>query len=406
MPSKGEALVSESDRDFPRTLILADDLTGAMDAAGPFAERGLSTWVAALPSDFDPARAARADVLSVNTESRHVDGDEAMRRVVSAYRHVGGEQFSVLVKKVDSTLRGNVVTETAAVLAVSNRERALVCPAFPAQGRVVIDGRVRVHGEPLELTVYARDSLSPSLAQPLPEAFSHIGPTTPVAAGALEDFNLSRPGIVLVDAIAEADLLRVAEVGLRQQSSVVLVGSAGLTTALARCAPLRSGQEAPSVLGRIVYVVGSRTPAAREQVAALVSDGARLVEAVNGRLRKEPVLSPGADVVLVAVPDKQGREGDPEEVAVMLARHAIRLVGPGNAQAIVATGGDTALSFLRASGNAVLCVGGELLPGIAYARFMLGTRPVWLVTKAGGFGDAGALCEIGRRLRLGAPAVI
>ena len=32
------------------------------------------------------------------------------------------------------------------------------------------------------------------------------------------------------------------------------------------------------------------------------------------------------------------------------------------------------------------------------------TRPVWLVTKAGGFGDGNALAEIGRRLRARAPA--
>jgi hypothetical protein len=33
----------------------------------------------------------------------------------------------------------------------------------------------------------------------------------------------------------------------------------------------------------------------------------------------------------------------------------------------------------------------------------MGTRPVWLVTKAGGFGDADALRRIGQRLREGAP---
>lgn len=87
----------------------------------------------------------------------------------------------------------------------------------------------------------------------------------------------------------------------------------------------------------------------------------------------------------------------------MLARHAMRLVGPGNAQAIVATGGDTAIAFLRSSGNPALAVGGELVPGIAYARFMMGTRAAWLVTKAGGFGSADTLSEIGKRLRAGAP---
>ena len=93
--------------DRPRVLIIADDLTGAMDAAGPFAARGLPTWVAALPEDCDPSRFVRATVVSVNTESRHLSPDEAARRVTEAWQQVGGEGFDIVVKKVDSTLRGN-----------------------------------------------------------------------------------------------------------------------------------------------------------------------------------------------------------------------------------------------------------------------------------------------------------
>ena len=38
----------------PRVLIVADDLTGAMDSAGPFAARGIETWVAAVAMHCDP----------------------------------------------------------------------------------------------------------------------------------------------------------------------------------------------------------------------------------------------------------------------------------------------------------------------------------------------------------------
>ncbi|MBK8018563.1 MAG: four-carbon acid sugar kinase family protein [Betaproteobacteria bacterium] len=397
----------ERQDDKERVLIIADDLTGAMDAAGPFANRGLLTWVAALPEDCDPSRFAKATVVSVNTESRHLSPEQAAQRVEHAFRQVGGENFSVVVKKVDSTLRGNVVAETEALMSVARRDRALVSPAFPAQGRILRDGKVYVRGEPLENTSFARDALSPALAVPLREAFAGSGKRKvhSQASGGLQDPDFLSPGIVVADAESDADLASLARAGLAHCSRLVLVGSAGLTTALAsQMSQEVERVEPPAVLGRIVYVVGSRAKASRDQAETLVADGARLVEAVNGRLRKEPVLAPGADVVLMAVPDKQGKEGDAGEVATMLARHAIRLVGPGNAQAIVATGGDTAIAFLRTSGNAALCVGGELLPGIAYARFMMGTRPVWLVTKAGGFGDPEALREIGRRLRVGAPA--
>lgn len=396
--------------DSPRILILADDLTGAMDAAGPFAARGLPTWVAALPDECDASRFARATVVSVNTESRHLPPDEAARRISHAWRQVGGEAFQIVVKKVDSTLRGNVLSETLAALEVSGRGRVVVAPAFPAQGRVVRGGEVLVRGEPLAATAFARDALSSALTEPLAQAFGRVaGPAGAenLSADAFATRDAQVTAWAVVDAQTDAELDVVARACLADPARWLQVGSAGLTGALARQLPVPAVRpEVPAVLGRIVYVIGSRAKVSRDQADTLIGEGARLLEAVNGRLRTEPVLAPGADAVLMAVPDAQGREGDATEVALMLARHAMRLVGAGNAQAIVATGGDTAIAFLRASGNPALAVVGELMPGIAYARFMAGPRPVWLVTKAGGFGDAHTLRNIGRLLRVGAPTPV
>jgi uncharacterized protein YgbK (DUF1537 family) len=386
-----------------RVLIVADDLTGAMDAAGPFAMRGMSTWVVALPEACEPARFARAEVVAVNTDSRHLPADEAARRVRQAFALMGGERFGLVLKKIDSTLRGNVVAETEALMQAAARTTAIVCPAFPAQGRVMRAGVVHVHGMPLEQTAFARDALSPALPGLLHHAFQTSA--RQVGVGGLRADLVDAPGVLVVDAESDQDLEAVAALGGSHPQQVLLVGAAGLTAALAAwIAPGAVRHEPPSVLGKIVYVIGSRSSVSREQGEALFADGAKLVEAVNGRLRREPVLTPGADVVLVSVPDTNGREGDASEVATMLARHAMRLAGPGNAQAVVATGGDTALAFLRTSGNPAVCVGGELMPGIVYARFMMGSRPVWLVTKAGGFGGADTLRQIGRLMRASTPA--
>jgi uncharacterized protein YgbK (DUF1537 family) len=88
-------------------------------------------------------------------------------------------------------------------------------------------------------------------------------------------------------------------------------------------------------------------------------------------------------------------------VADALAAAGLGLAERMAAGAVVATGGDTAIALLRASGNAALEVGGEVMPGIAFARLRLPRGTPWLVTKAGGFGDADALLQIGRRLRAG-----
>lgn len=372
----------------PRVLIIADDLTGAMDAAGPFAARGIATWVVACPDDCGARDVADAQVVSVNTESRHLGAAAAAARVEECFDRVGGEAFGLVVKKIDSTLRGNVVAETRAILQRTGRARALVAPAFPGQGRTMRGGKVYVRGEPLEQTAFVRDALSPALASPLGEALAQAGvPAT------------------LRDAEVDADLDAVVA-GLPQDASAPLVvGSAGITSALAR-AMAGAGKltPPPAVTGRVVFIVGSRAQASREQVARLEADGALVVPAPNGVPDSLPAGESDRAIVLMAVPDADGSEGDADQVARGLATNGLALARRPGTGALVATGGDTAIAVLRASGNAALEVGGELMPGIACARLKIDNKPLWLVTKAGGFGDPQALCEIGRRLRATASA--
>jgi len=373
-----------------RVLIIADDLTGAMDAAGPFAARGIATWVAACPDDCDPRNLAEAQVVSVNTESRHLSAADAAARVAQCFRRVGGESFPLVVKKVDSTLRGNVVSETLALLSLADRTDALVAPAFPAQGRTMRDGRVYVRGVALEETAFVRDALSPALSIPPARAFAEAG-----------------TAVTVRDAQTDADLDAIVAALPRDGVVPLVVGSAGITSALARAMPPGAKNAAlPSVTGRLVFVVGSRAQASREQVARLEADGALVVPAPNGVPAAAPVPAGTRSIVLLAVPDASGREGDAGQVALALATHALALARQPGTGALVATGGDTAIAVLRASGNPAIEVSGELMPGIACGRLVLDGKPLWLVTKAGGFGDRDALREIGRRLQSTSPANI
>ena len=88
-----------------------------------------------------------------------------------------------------------------------------------------------------------------------------------------------------------------------------------------------------------------------------------------------------------------------EQVARTLARSAVRVLRNRPVEALVATGGDTAVAILEALGRRALQVVGDLLPGIPYCRLDLDGRRLWLVTKAGGFGTPDTLIEIVRRLR-------
>jgi uncharacterized protein YgbK (DUF1537 family) len=385
----------------PRVLIVADDLTGAMDSAGPFAAAGVETWVAASPMQCDPSALHSARVVSVNADSRHLPADRAADRVREIAARLG-TGYDVVFKKVDSTLRGNVVAETLALMQATGRRRAIVAPAFPAQGRTVSGGVVHVDGIALAQTPFARDKLSPPPLAPLHEAFA-----TRVAAAAVAPDRIAQApggeGVLVVDAASDADLDATVDALGADLGGVLLAGSAGLTQALARklFAGTAALRETGKVRGTIVFAVGSRAVQSAEQVEALAAEAdTRVLRAPNGRLPAGE-LPAAENLVLRATPDAAGQEGDAGQVAADMARHAIDVARRTRAQAMVATGGDTAIAILSASGNPALQVLGDLMPGIPYARIRLDGAPLWLVTKAGGFGGRETFRELARRLRGG-----
>lgn len=385
----------------PRVLIVADDLTGAMDSAGPFAAAGVPTWVAAAPMQCDPSALQSARAVSVNADSRHLCADRAADRVREVAARLGAG-YDVIVKKVDSTLRGNVVSETLALMQATGRRCAVVAPAFPAQGRTVSGGVVHVRGVPLAQTPFAHDKLSPPPLVPLHEAFAAHVAAAAVAPGRVAAA-VRGEGVLVVDAASDADLDATVDAVGADLGAVLLAGSAGLTQALARrfFPGTAHGREAGSVRGTIVFAVGSRAVQSAEQVEALAADAdTRVLLAPNGRLPAGE-LPAAKNLVLKAAPDAQGKEGDAVQVAADMARHAIDVARRTRAGALVATGGDTAIAILSASGNPALQVLGDLMPGIPYARIRLDGAPLWLVTKAGGFGGRETFLELARKLRGG-----
>src|SRR5260221_14136208 len=103
----------------PRVLIVADDLTGAMDSAGPFAALGIETWVVAVPMRCDPASLKSARVVSVNTDTRHLPAALAAARVRDIMRHLGTGGFANVVKKKNFTPRGHGAPQTKALLHIN-----------------------------------------------------------------------------------------------------------------------------------------------------------------------------------------------------------------------------------------------------------------------------------------------
>jgi len=366
-------------------LVIADDLTGALDSAGRLA--AITGLVPVLPSLDSPLPAAQVAAYDLDTRRR--SEDVARRRVTSAIRAARSGNVRLLYVKVDSTLRGHVGATVRAALRAWGSPSALVCPAFPAQGRTVERGELLVAGVPVHRTAFADDPRYPVRSADLRdhldgEGVHHLQLET-VRAGphavtrALGD----TPGVWVADAVTDEDLVTLAR-GAVGAGLTLLAGSAGLLGALASTLELpraHNHKGRPDRCGATLVIVGSRHPSSREQIRRLAAANV-----------------PGVHILSVA--DTPLRPGQEDEVARELATEAATRVTAQGVEAVVVVGGDTARAVVEALGVDHLAVAGEVLPGIPWGQLAGGPADgcAW-VSKAGGFGDPQALVDVVRWLR-------
>ncbi|WP_436930136.1 four-carbon acid sugar kinase family protein [Halosimplex halobium] len=409
-------------------LVVADDLTGATDTGHGFAARGRGVRVHRPvddADDVDDADGTETDVLVVDTDSRDAAPGVAAAAVARA---VEAHPAALVYKKVDSTLRGNVVAEVDAALAATGAALAVVAPAFPATGRTTESGRHLVDGTALAEAGYGvgesdlrelfADSEYP--VAHLDDDTVDAGPS--VVAARLSGFAAGeRPTLAVCDASSDDHLGAVAAGAASLDADPLYVGSGGLaahvdvpgeppdTPTDVSTDPRRSG-----VLG-VVGSVNERTLAqlaAVDEAAVVAIDPAAAVREPEhaGRAAAESLGAlldwHGRAVVTAATgPDDVtaaeraadeiaggGTNADDlaaDRVAAALAAAARATVADASPAGLVLTGGDTAGAVLDALDVAVVdLVGEEVAAGVPVGVVAdgpaAGTR---VATKAGGFGD-------------------
>lgn len=390
---------SESEPGAPRSFratLIADDLTGACDAAAPFAGHRL------VGIFVDPASPGDEwNVAAVDTESRGFAPPAAAEAVRTAVGRLGPRLArTLLFKKIDSTLRGAVGAETEALLTSSGRRTALLCPAFPGQQRVVVGGILLVSGTPAHASPIARDPAYPGPGSDVVEIVGR-GASRPVAflplacvrsdhdrlARALRE---ARAGIIVADAETDNDLDALARAALTCPE-LVLAGSAGLAGAAA-AASGQAGPPVPLPAGRAwLIVAGSLHPATRAQLRRLEAAGVTSARLCGSRdPDPRPLIEQvrGGRPVLVATDDTVSSEpGAREATAARLAGLAARVLAESRPDLVAVTGGHTAVALLRAVGASRVEISGAPSSGLALGRAVIDATSTFpLLTKAGGFG--------------------
>ena len=136
--------------------VIADDLTGAMDAGMQLLAKKCADPTALTVDDLD-AVVAGADVVVANTQSRNIDPQIAHGQVKAALRKLLAGGCRTWYKKIDSTLRGNIGAELRAALESGIFALVIVAPALPFNKRTTVNGVHYVDGVRLAEIELAKD---------------------------------------------------------------------------------------------------------------------------------------------------------------------------------------------------------------------------------------------------------
>ena len=352
-------------------FLVADDLTGACDAAVHFAMRGYRTSVPIAAG----AELANASVIAISTESRDIE-PAAIRSAISAAAASLTRSPRILFKKIDSTLRGHAGVEIAAAIDAFGCHAAVVCPAFPRMNRIVNGGYLRVAGaadfEPIDVAAYLRAQGVDRCVHIRPEAILEA-----ISSGAR---------MVVLDSVCDRDLDRIAAAVPSLDPRILWAGSAGLASALARTLPAKPQPRPHSAPeGPVLFAIGSDHRATVAQQAALVNRRRALL------LQPEQTKAEWIHAAL----------GRGQHVVLRIPRGRIsverleELVTGAPASAVVLSGGDTASLFCRAARVERVDLFEEIVPGVPCGAIRGGAFDgISAVTKSGGFGDADALIEV------------
>ncbi|POD93381.1 D-threonate kinase [Pectobacterium odoriferum] len=423
-----------------QVLVVADDFTGANDAGVGLAQHGARVNVV-----FDVNK-LHADLLGdavvINTDSRAASEETAFQRTttaVEAWLAVGGQGW--IVKKIDSTLRGNLGAEVTAALFATGTPVALIAAASPTLRRVTRKGEVWVNGRLLTDTEFASDPKTPvasaSIATRLAEqtalsvAEIHLDEVRQAnLADRLQQLADEGVRLIILDTDEQDDLTHIVHAARTLPFRPLLVGSAGLSEALANTQNFTRKTERP-----LLAVVGSMSDIAQKQIAAvrlrrdvtlvdidinaLFSPDSSTVMASQCEDAVKALMNGNHCIIRTCHDENQRFELDARCQQLGLSRqqlgetisHYLGELTRNSVQALDSltadsanrrllgglylSGGDIAIAVATALGATGFQIKGQIASCVPWGYLLnsvVGTTPV--MTKAGGFGNETTLLDV------------
>lgn len=403
---------------MPSLGCVADDFTGASDAASFIAEGGMSALLTnGVPKEEPQESEAVVIALKSRTQQTEAAVEDSLAALKWLRGHGAARFYIKYCSTFDSTPRGNIGPVVDAAMEYLGARFTVLCPGLPANGRTVSRGRLYVNGVPLDESHMKNHPLTPMWDSRISELMrpqSRYGcmelhkdelflPDCEIF-GKIEEFGKGREHFyVIPDHETDGDGERIARLfgglSLLSGGSGILEPLAGMT------AKHGGGRQSPSggVASRAILLAGSCSKATLGQIKDFIGKGGRSYKIEpTAMLRGEesaeniwrfaqeepdtPTLIYSSDTSdNVKEAQSYGREAVASMLEKTMAELAERALCAGFKR-IISAGGETSGAITRALGFSAFRIGKSVAPGVPVMT-PDGAPDVRLVLKSGNFGQ-------------------
>jgi 3-dehydrotetronate 4-kinase len=407
---------------------IADDFTGATDLANNLVRNGMRVvQLNGLPiGAAGDSLLAEADAVVIALKTRTIPAAAAITQSLAALRWLQAQDAQQIYFKYcstfDSTPEGNIGPVTEALMDALDTSFTIATPAFPDNGRSVFKGHLFVGDMPLSESGMRNHPLTPmndaNLVRVLQAQckvrrvglIDHrvVERGSEAICQRMEELRSLGVGIAIVDAVSNADLMRL---GPALKGLPLVTAGSGVAIGLPQnhgIEPSNRASQLPSSSGHQAIISGSCSEATNAQVAHFLANGglaftvdplriaagqdlvSEALAWARPLLASGPVLiySTAAPAGLKAVQSKLGVSKAGDIVERCLASVARLLVEAGVGQLIVA-GGETSGACVQELGIDQMRIGPQIDPGVPWCHTLPASgrkQGLHIALKSGNFG--------------------
>ena len=390
-------------------IILADDLTGALDSGVQLAQGGMKVLIT-LDREDPLLRIDGADVLVIDTETRHIASESAYKIIYDIVRKMKEYGVHTIYKKTDSGLRGNVGAELSALSDAYENQQIRFVPAWPKMNRVTRNAIHYVNGLPLSESIFAKDVLDPVRHSNINEL---IGEQSDISLSLYPD---ESGRIVLYDCDNDAKMEDIAEDIFAQGDEIRLIaGCAGLLEKYPSDGKqhIQGSDELPH---KLLVLSGSMNEVTARQLKHAEEDGAmRLHLSVNdiatGSFSDESISeicnrveeANAKDIIIIDSMseldvDVASKNDLSNKISLAMGNLAEKITKREKERTLMVIGGDTLLGIVSKLNIETLEPIREIESGIVLSRYSIGNDIGYLISKSGAFGSEDLLIQIEKYL--------